>query len=61
MTAVIATVSRTFPAEGHAMLPMNGGISIPGGTASVDVWCRGSTPGFVLDTKLMAIQVGGVF
>ena len=56
-----AVDSRTFPDEGHAMLPLNGGISTPGGTASVGVWCRGNVPGYLADTQLMAIQIGGFF
>jgi Collagen triple helix repeat (20 copies) len=54
-----ATDSRTFPAEGWAMLPMNGGMFVPAQGGTVDVWCRASQDGDLADVQLMALQVGG--
>jgi hypothetical protein len=57
-----AVDSRAFRGEGHAMLPMNGGIFVAaGGAAFADVWCRGAQGGEVADTQMMMIQVGGFF
>ena len=56
-----AVDSRAFAGIGNGMLPMNGGIAIPGGTATVDVWCRGANPNHLVDTQLVAIQVGSFF
>jgi hypothetical protein len=57
-----AVDSRVFRDEGHAMLPMNGGIFVePGGAAFADVWCRGAKGVEVADTQMMFIQVGGFF
>jgi hypothetical protein len=57
-----AVDSRAFGDEGHAMLPMNGGIFVePGGAAFADTWCRGAVGGELADTQMMFIQVGGFF
>ncbi len=54
--------SRVFASQGHAMLPMNGGVFVaPGGAAFADVWCRAASGSPTVDTQLMAIQVGGFF
>jgi hypothetical protein len=54
--------SRVYKGDGHAMIPMNGGIAIPPGyTGSAYVWCRGSTSGDNADAQIMAIKVGGFF
>ena len=55
----VAIDSRTFAGDGHAMLPMNGGVFVPAQGATVDVWCRSASAGDLADVQLMALQVGG--
>jgi len=43
-----------------ATLPMNGGVFVDSGTATVDVWCR-AAGGANATAQIMAIQVGGFF
>jgi len=57
-----AVDSRVFKGDGHAMLPMNGGIFVePGGAAFADVWCRDAVGGKPADAQMVAIQIGGFF
>jgi len=43
-----------------ATLPINGGVFVDSGSATVDVWCRANVAAYVY-TQIMAIQVGGFF
>ena len=61
-----AADQRSFEQQYLATLPVNGGVSVASGSATVGVWCRtsGVNAGFFSSlgtAQIMAIQVGGFF
>jgi hypothetical protein len=63
-----AADQRVYDDAYWATLPMNGGLSVPSGSATVSVWCRGtseSSTAYPIITRvtaqIMAIQIGSFF
>jgi hypothetical protein len=55
-----AADERSAADKALATLSMNGGVSVASGSATVDVFCRGSQAGEAV-AQIMAIQVGSFF